>query len=210
MKIAPPHFTVIKGKTHYFHLAVVVVVGIFVVIMVSIYTFVSTVDLNSWQSDPFLPGKKTTLTLEAPQTEIKEGDTFPVNVFLDANLPTTGVDIALEYNPIYLELAPQGSGNASPALNYLDTTLSIMDIFPFAELKTRSDNSVFFRFSAVAKPLKEFKGRGVVATLSFKAVKRGETDISLLSEKGSGSDSNVAYLGKDILTGTKNLRVKIR
>lgn len=210
MKNESIHFTIIKGKTHYFHLAVVVVVGVFVAVMVSISTFVLTVDLDSLQSGSFLPRKKIILALETPQTEIREGDTFPVNVFLDANLPTTGVDIALEYNPIYLELAPQGSGNASPALNYLDTTLSIMDIFPHAELKTKSDNSVFFRFSAVAKPLKEFRGRGVVATLAFKAVKRGETGIALLFEKGSGSESNVAYLGRDILTGTKNLRVKIK
>lgn len=208
MKISHPHFSIVKGKTHYFHLSVVVAVALFVAAMSAIAVITLTTDLAALQ-DEVTSAKRATLSLDTPASEVRVGDIFPVNTFLDVDLPTTGVDVAMEYDPGYLELRKQDGSSFESDLNYLDSSLSIFDIVPYAKV-SRNGAMAVFRFSAIAKPLKEFRGRGVVGTVTFKALKRGDTTVSIIYESGSGSDSNVAYLGRNILTGTRNLDLKIR
>ncbi len=49
MKISHPHFSIVKGKTHYFHLSVVVAVALFVAAMSAIAVITLTTDLAALQ-----------------------------------------------------------------------------------------------------------------------------------------------------------------
>lgn len=205
----PSHFSIVKGKSRTFYLIIVAAVAAFfaVATFALLMNFRAETDIESLGSEAV--SKEASLTLTTPNTEVSLGSSFPVEVLLRSDFPTTGVDVALQYDPRFLALVQQNE-DASGAMSYLDTTLSVFDIFPFADLKGRGKEEKIFTFAALAKPLEKFLGSGTVASLSFQALRRGETTIVILSQPGSVEDSNVAYIGRDILSRVGNLSIRIK
>lgn len=207
--IEKAHFSLVKGDSNHFRLSIIIVVAAFLAGMISVLVFDFGTDLELLQPNTGTSNKNASLDLNTPNPDITQGSVFPVEVLLQSGLPTTGVDVALQYDPEYLELTRHDNESPGSPLSYLDTTFSVFDIFPYADVKPAKDFSIF-SFSALAKPLKKFKGSGVVASLDFKALKRGDTVITVISEPGGATDSNVAFAGKDILNHAGSLRVRIR
>lgn len=156
----------------------------------------------------FVSARKTTLMLLSRSGPVSVGDLLQVDVVVDTALPTTGVDVVLEYDPTILGPQPSATSNVTPAssIYYLGTTNSAFDIFPRTTLSHADDSSTAtLTFSALANPLREVQGREVVASLAFRALKSGIATVRF-----SRAGSHVARLGADILRVTNDLQVHIQ
>lgn len=204
-----PHFTITKDKTHYVRLTAVFAVAGFVAIMAVALPIIFSIDIENSKLTP-LSRRGATLSLQADRTEVRTGEVFDVAVLLASSAVVTGADVVVQYDPTRIALEPRDPNAATPAERYLGTALSVLDIFPYAETITGSESSSSFAFSALVKPLRNFKGQGEVASLRFRALRSGEAAVSILFEPHAGSDSNVASQGKDVLTGVRNLTVTIQ
>lgn len=204
-----PHFTITKNKTHYVRLTVVLAIAGFVAIMTAILLVLVATDAERLQVAP-AARRSTTLALQATRTEVSPGEIFGVSVLLTSDVIVTGVDVVLQYDPTILALEPRDPAASASADRYLGTALSVLDLFPYAEITKSSETSTSFFFSALAKPLRNFRGQGEVASLRFRALKAGETAVSFLFQPGASSDSNVASQGQDILTAVHDLTIKVR
>ena len=60
------------------------------------------------------------------------------------------------------------------------------------------------KFSQVATGGTNFSGRGILATIHFKAVKMGVSNLKFDFKPGSTTDTNVAYQGQDQLIQVEN------
>jgi hypothetical protein len=142
------------------------------------------------------------LSLAALQKEYKVGDEIKVSVFIDSGgRIVDGLDVILRYNPAYLEV--EGGEK------FLDSSDSVFSVFPSSKIDPQKGKIVF---SALATPPKgKFEGKGRVASISFKAKKKGETEISFVFAPSSTIDTNVSSFSesKDILEKVENLKLKI-
>lgn len=203
-----PHFVITKDKTKYFHLSIIFIIAVFAAAMtsISLITFGDSLDLLSVE---FIPSKKTSLALNTSKTELRPGIIFPVDVFLKTGLHVSGVDIVVEYDPSYLKLVELNPRSSEKAAKYLNTPTSVFSIFPYIDFKQNGASSKIF-FTALSKPLKEFKGKGLVASLNFQALRSGNTTVKLVFKPNDPTDTNVAYKGKDVLTSVNDLNLEIK
>ena len=189
-----------------------------VLVFVTVFVYLLSILLPSFVSVKTSTQKQVSLYLLTNAEEFSVNDLIGVDVYLDTkNKKSAGVDAVLRYDPSYLEVSPLKrneltgaviKGNASLDTrqnrgevqlnphNYLDTQTSTFDIFPY--MKADTLNGIIY-FSALAKPLVDVEGQVLIASLIFKAKHKGNTKIDIVFEKGTNTDSNVAYLGEDIL-----------
>jgi len=146
--------------------------------------------------------KGVILELFSPKNEYKTGEIIKVEVQLDSGDELVeGVDILLYYNPNFLKLKTENG--------FLNTSESIFSTFPSPKVNIKKGEIIF---SALASPPKgNFKGKGKIATLTFEAIKKGETTIEFAFTPGATRDSNVSSFSepKDLLEKVKNLKLKI-
>ena len=136
------------------------------------------------------------MTLVSEKNAYKLDELIKLKIILEAaGRRITGVDVYLKYDPKILE--PQ---------KYLKTESSSFDVFPYLKVDALSGTIIF---SALTLPKEDARGRGEVAELAFKPLKRGQTRVKLLFTPGSSRDSNAAFLGKDILEKAHELEFKI-
>jgi hypothetical protein len=130
-----------------------------------------------------------------PQTKvISVGDTFEVNIILDTgNSHVDGVDLyALHYDPSLLRVIDDVPGRSG-------TQITPGDILTENAANIVETNSGNIKFSQVAKGGTSFVGKGVLATVHFRALNPGTAYLNFDFLKGSTVDSNAAYKGKDQL-----------
>lgn len=141
---------------------------------------------------------KGRIALRTSQQTITVGDTVAVLVEVTSPFPSIGVDIMAKFDPKVLQAS--------------DSAIQKGVIFPqFPVAKIDSDGLV--RISAITTPeVKSFSGKGILATINFKALKKGKTTISLDFTKGSTADSNIVSEGpaRDFLEEVSNLEVTIK
>ena len=152
------------------------------------------------------------LGLSTEKSEYQVDELIRVSVTLDLGVKrAAGVDVALTYDPKVLALQSKEGGNALQGRldpkRYLSTAASVFETFPHLSADVRS-GAVFF--SALAKPREEVTGKHLVAELTFKALKPGTATLAFDFTPSSTRDSNVAYLGQDILGRVSAVNVKIR
>lgn len=147
---------------------------------------------------PFVAGAAT-LSISPSSQNVNVGDTFTVTVNLDTqNTNIDGVDLRyLNYNPALLQVQ-----DANPSV-------SGVQIAPGSLMPSTLANSVnptFGRvtFSQVALGGSKYKGSGVLATITFKALASGNANVSLNYTPNSTTDSNVAAAGADALNAVVN------
>ncbi|MEK7146759.1 MAG: cohesin domain-containing protein [Patescibacteria group bacterium] len=204
--------------TNWFYIILVFLAGLGSASLISFVFLAFNLDQEELAMSVYSNHRPVSLALITAKKEYSLNDLIEVSILLNTGKrKTAGVDIVLKYDPQFLELQSQNSNaaqvksvkkerNVNPK-EFLSTEFSSFDIFPYMKLDSLNGN---FFFSALAKPLREVNGQGAVAVLNFKAVKQGETAIKLVFEKGSARDSNVAYLGKDVLAKVYDLQLKIQ
>lgn len=152
------------------------------------------------------------LSLSTDKSEYQAGELVRVSVMLDlGSKRAAGVDVALTYDSKVLALqTKEGGGAAQGRLEperYLNTAASVFETFPYFSADVLT-GSVFF--SALAKPREAVTGKHLVAELTFKALRPGTTTLGLDFTPSSTHDSNVAYLGQDILGRVSSVGVRVR
>ncbi len=132
-----------------------------------------------------------TLFIEPQKGEYKAGDELRVEVGIDTKgSKVSGADVVISYD----------SNLLSPIGKRASKEDSVFPIWPENNIK---DGKV--KFSALTAPGKFFSGKGKIATLYFKALKKGKAKISFIFNKEpSVFDCNVASKGEDILKGVIN------
>lgn len=137
-----------------------------------------------------------TLSLSPSSQSVNVGDTFSVIVNLDTQgASIDGVDLRyLNYNPAILQLQ---DGNTS-ASGIQITSGSLM---PMTLVNNADANFGRITFSQAALGgNNKYKGSGILATLTFKALVAGTASVSFNYTSGATTDSNIASGGADILT----------
>lgn len=146
-------------------------------------------------SSTFISSK---LTLEAPKSEYKIGETIPVSIKIDTGGQTAdGVDVNLKFDPEILE-----------AKSSSITTGTIFPDFPVSKV----DQDGTIRITGITSLQGEgFSGSGVFATINFKAKAKGLTLVKVEFTKGSTTDSNIVgtQVADDMLSEVKDLEVNI-
>ena len=207
-------FIYTKTATNWFFIVLVFLAGIGSATLVYFTFLAFDFDVKALINEVSLKSRPASFALVASQQEFKLNDLIEVNILLNTGKrTTTGIDVALKYDPEFLELQPKNpkikipkNGFINPH-DFINTEFSSFDIFPYFKLNNLT-GSIFF--SALAKPLREVWDQGVVGALTFKALKQGDASINLVFEKGAGNDSNIAYRGKDVLAKVYDLNFKIQ
>jgi len=143
-----------------------------------------------------LKEKQAVLSLFCERKEFKLGEKIEIQVMVDSGgYKTNGVDVVLNFDPQYLKFEK------------LDYSESLFKTFPPYLVEKEK-----IRFSALSLPQESFEGKGKVATLFFKTLKKGETKISFDFQPHSTTDSNIALYGKgkDVLQKVNNLSISIK
>lgn len=154
------------------------------------------------------------VSLSADKTEYNLNELVNVDILLAlADKKTPGIDIAIKYDPKFLELqktaggALQTSGKVSDPKQILKTTNSSFDTFPYLKVNIL-DGLIFF--STLAQPKKNVIGEASVASIIFKAVKKSNTKIELVFDKSLNQDTGVFYMGKDILDKVIDIEIIVK
>lgn len=124
------------------------------------------------------------LSLEPQNADVQMGEEVTANIMIDTDTKDiSGVDIVIQYDVQALEL-----------IGEIDSTDSVFSIWP---MKLASEGSI--TFSALVMPGQSFSGIGKIASLKFKALKPGETNVYFVFEPNSTQDTNAAFNGQDLL-----------
>src|SRR3989344_453387 len=139
--------------------------------------------------------RTSTLTLSPSSTSVSVNNTFTANIIIDTGSQNAyGADInSLRFNPNILQVVDSDSLTAGVQIaagNLMSLTI------------TNSVNNTggSIQFSQLATPGSTFSGSGTLATITFRAVSIGASNVTFDFTLGSGIDTNVAGLGGDLLT----------
>ncbi|KND48703.1 MAG: hypothetical protein AB198_00070 [Parcubacteria bacterium C7867-003] len=141
-----------------------------------------------------LPNTNSTLSLDPQTNTVKKGETFAVNIILNTNDGSIdGVDIyGLHYDPTILEVVddlPKQKG----------IQIESGKILPNNAVNSVDPSTGTIKLGQLSYGGENFKGRGVLATVHFKAVGIGSSFLKFDFSTGSTVDTNAAYKGKDKL-----------
>ena len=131
-----------------------------------------------------------TLSVSPSSQSVNAGDTFAVTVNLDTqNASVDGVDLRyLNYNSNLLQAQSVTPGN----------------LMPMTLANSVDNNLGRITFSQVSAGGSKYKGSGVLATITFKALAAGSANLSFNYTNGNTTDSNVAAAGADVLSAVVN------
>ena len=157
----------------------------------------SWLNLSSNTGDLTVQVRKTggaIISLNPATATIKLNDFFTADIVLDtANNPIDGVDIyALHYDPTILKVVddiPTQKG----------TQIQPGTAIPFNAANIVDESTGTIKFGQAAAGGTTFTGKGVIATIHFKAIAEGTSFLKFDFNKGSTVDTNAAHKGKDQL-----------
>jgi hypothetical protein len=137
------------------------------------------------------------LEFSATSKIVRTDETFSVDIIVDTVKQSAhGTGVKITFDPEVLEVISIETG-------------SIFGDYPVASY----DNSVGkIIISGISSSIRnEFNGRGVFATLTFRAIKKGGTTLQFDYQPGSTTDSNIAvtYGTGDILSNVNSLLVTV-
>lgn len=141
-----------------------------------------------------IPDIQAVLSLDPAIQTVSVGQTFIANIILDTGeRPIDAVDIySLHYDPSILEVVDSISSQEG------------VQIEPSNILSATAVNSVdsktgTIKLGRLTGGGRTFNGKGVLATIHFKAIAPGESYLKFDFNKGSSTDTNVAHNGRDQL-----------
>jgi len=125
------------------------------------------------------------------------GDRVEARIMLDTNgSATDGIDIHyLKYNPQYLRVEDADLGTSG-------IQIKSGTLYPITKTNIVDTAKGLIDFSQITTGGTTFKGRGVLATVTFTVIGANSSDIIFDFTSGATRDTNVASAGKDILLAT--------
>ncbi len=141
-----------------------------------------------------------TLAISPASNSVALGSTFTVNVILDtAGQAVAGVDIySLHFTPAVLQVVDADA--STPGVQISPGSLMANNQYNLVD----NANGVI-QFSQTASTNgTNFTGSGILASITFSAVGTGTSNLSFDFTLGSTTDTNVAVLYSDALTGVTN------
>lgn len=161
-----------------------------------------------------LESEMVIMKLSADKSEYNLNELVNVDISLAlADKQTPGVDVLVKYDPKVLELQKisgsklSTSGKVSDPKQILKTVNSSFETFPYLKADI-VEGSIFF--SALDKAKEYVTGDVNVASIVFKAIKKGDAKISLASDKSKSLDTEVFYMGNAILDKVTDAEMVIK
>lgn len=144
------------------------------------------------------------LTISPPSQNIQNGQTFSVDINLDTGSDSVdGVDIFyLRYNPNILQVQDSD-------LSLAGVQITPGNILPLTLINTANNGNGTVQFSQVSSGGNTYKGSGRLATVTFRAIANGNSNISIDFSQGGTSDSNVAGGGAEKLNSVSGASVTV-
>lgn len=145
-----------------------------------------------------------TLSVSPSSHTVKAGDTFSISVRLDTQGDSVdGVDLRyLNYNPSLLQVLDADASKAG-------VQITPGTLMPMTLLNNVDQAAGKISFSQVSAGGTKYKGSGTLATISFKALASGSTQLTFNHTPSNTTDSNVAMAGKDTLSAVINGSITI-
>jgi hypothetical protein len=140
-----------------------------------------------------------TMSLLPASYLISTDNTFAVNIFINTGLQKIyGADVnGLKFNPAFLQVVDSDSTKAGVQISA--GTLMLTTVV------NEVDNTAgLIKFSQISTPSSTFIGSGNLATITFKAVSAGVSNVVFDFTSGDGKDANMAGASGDILTSIVN------
>lgn len=138
------------------------------------------------------------LLFKTGKANITAGDTFPVTVELTGGEPTLGTDVIIKYEPDMVEAESVKEGLLYPSYQ------------PIPSKRINPVNGTVF-ISGTAQISKPVAANGSLATITFKALKTGQAEISFDYKEGATNKTGIVnFKGKNLLTSApQNLTVAV-
>jgi len=136
---------------------------------------------------------KVFLEMKVSSNQTSSSEILPVSLYLNTQgKKVDGVGIVILYDPKFLEIDASGIVLKNPQLSKI--------IFPVKEVSEGE-----LRFSLISSVNGYFQGKGKIATLNFKVLQEGVTDLNFKFRPGATDDCNVVLYkkGVDILEEVK-------
>ncbi len=129
---------------------------------------------------------KVFLEMKISTDQVPNSKILPVSIYLDTQgKKVDGVGIDILYDPNFLEIDASGIITESPELAKV--------IFPVKEAPQGE-----LKFSLISSINRYFEGKGKIATLNFKVLQEGVTDLNFRFRPGATDDCNVVLYKKGI------------
>lgn len=148
--------------------------------------------------------REVTLSIEPQSGTVKTGEVFKVDIILDTTKsPIDGVDIyVLHFDPTILQVVDDLTEQAG-------IQIQPGTILPVAAGNIADQTAGIIKFSMVSNPGTNFTGKGILASIHFKAIKVGVSDLKFDFTAGSTVDTNAAFSGQDQLRQVLNASYSI-
>ena len=134
------------------------------------------------------------LSLSPSSTSVNVNNTFTVNILLNTGGQSAyGVDVnKLRFNPAVFQVVDADAGTSG-------VQISPGSLMALTIINNIDNTAGTIQFSQIATPGSTYSGSGTVATVTFRAISAGSSSATFDFSLGSGTDSNVAGLGGDLL-----------
>jgi len=134
------------------------------------------------------------LSLSPSSTLVSVNNTFTVNILLNTGGQSAyGVDVnKLRFNPAVFQVVDADAGTSG-------VQISPGSLMALTIINNIDNTAGTIQFSQIATPGSTYSGSGTVATVTFRAISAGSSSATFDFSLGSGTDSNVAGLGGDLL-----------
>src|SRR3989344_2895831 len=146
-----------------------------ILVALGVATLLALNGIQSWRNTLYnivmieLSPRSAALTLDPQTKSVKEGDSFIANIILDTDgKPVDGVDLySLHYDPTILSVV-----DASTKAGVQITPGVLMDV---TAMNTVDPKTGVIKFSQTSTAGTNFTGKGVLASIQFKAVAKGSS-----------------------------------
>jgi hypothetical protein len=143
--------------------------------------------------------QNVSLDLSPASSAITVNNTFNVNILLDtAGNLADGVDIySLHFNPAVLQVVDANTSVAG-------VQISPGTLMPNTVINTVNNLTGVIQFSQATSGGTSFNGAGTLASINFRGVGAGTSDVTFDFILGNTADTNVGYQGLDKLQSVTN------
>ena len=150
--------------------------------------------LFSFMLSACVSSQNAKFSFSAKQLSLAQGESMTVNLLLNSGKHTIdAVDCILEFDPESLELTDINPG-------------TIFENYP---LLISNNNTGEAKLSAASLD-NFFQGEGVYASLTFKALKNGQSYLSYQYTPDSSLDTDVMSQGQDVLGSVAKLKIQVQ
>jgi len=168
----------------------------------SVYIFLAAAILIFWNPTKSLAA--VSLSVTPASQSVANGQIFNVDVMLNTgNDAIDGVDLFyLRYDPNILQVQDS-------SVSVIGVQISPENLLPVTLINTANNSNGTIQFSQVSSGGTTYQGSGKLATISFRAIANGNSNVSIDFSPGGTADSNVAGSGTEKLSSVSSASVAV-